>query len=201
MSPRVVDKISKRQAILSKAMQVFAKRGFYDFKMIDIARAAGVGKGTLYEYFRSKTELIDGCTQLFMSDYLQYLDTRLKANRDPRHQILELIHGTFDFFAQQPERLELIFDFWVFSYRAGRDPGKIVDPEKSYEPIIKRVAGITKRGIAQGYFRKLNPVIVASMLLAMLDGLLFQSAMGLIRIDDKKLARNVSQAFLEGIQV
>lgn len=43
-----------RDAIVSAAERVFARSGFYETKMAEIAREAGVGVGTLYNYFESK---------------------------------------------------------------------------------------------------------------------------------------------------
>ena len=58
MTPRIVDREAKRKQILGAAMTVFARKGINDFRMIEIAEAANMGKGTLYEYFPSKDELI-----------------------------------------------------------------------------------------------------------------------------------------------
>ena len=50
-------KARKRGAIVEAAAERFAVAGYAGTSMVDIARAAGVGKGTLYEYFKSKEEL------------------------------------------------------------------------------------------------------------------------------------------------
>ncbi|MDH7498134.1 MAG: helix-turn-helix domain-containing protein, partial [Syntrophomonadaceae bacterium] len=47
----------KRQLILEAAARVFSQRGYHQAKVEEIAAAAGVGKGTVYEYFDSKLEL------------------------------------------------------------------------------------------------------------------------------------------------
>ncbi len=68
MTPRTTDKKNKRDQILRAALGVFAERGVHDFKMIDIARSLGMGKGTLYEYFPSKEAVITGSLELFSED-------------------------------------------------------------------------------------------------------------------------------------
>lgn len=50
-------KASKRELILEAAIKSFLDRNFTQVKMEEIAETAGVGKGTIYEYFRSKEEL------------------------------------------------------------------------------------------------------------------------------------------------
>ncbi|WP_165445413.1 TetR/AcrR family transcriptional regulator [Bacilliculturomica massiliensis] len=49
----------KRERILEAAFHLFMTKGLSDTKMIDIAVEAGVGKGTIYEYFSSKDELFE----------------------------------------------------------------------------------------------------------------------------------------------
>jgi AcrR family transcriptional regulator len=54
------DDNAKRRQILDGARQVFLDRGFDGASMGDIAKAAGVSKGTLYVYFKDKDDLFDG---------------------------------------------------------------------------------------------------------------------------------------------
>ncbi|MBS0245559.1 MAG: TetR/AcrR family transcriptional regulator [Proteobacteria bacterium] len=54
------DDSAKRRQILDGARKVFLDRGFDAASMMDIARAAGVSKGTLYVYFKDKDDLFDG---------------------------------------------------------------------------------------------------------------------------------------------
>ncbi len=48
---------NKKQDILHAAGQVFSRKGYASTKIIEVAEAASVGKGTIYEYFPSKEEL------------------------------------------------------------------------------------------------------------------------------------------------
>jgi AcrR family transcriptional regulator len=52
-------KAERRQAILDAALEVFAAQGFAAARLEDVARQAGVAKGTLYLYFRDKEELFE----------------------------------------------------------------------------------------------------------------------------------------------
>src|SRR5690349_22290054 len=48
----------KRDAILRAAIRTFARNGFFNAQVADVARAAGVAAGTVYLYFRSKDDLL-----------------------------------------------------------------------------------------------------------------------------------------------
>ncbi len=49
MPPKKIDKNAKKKQIIQAAMQVFSEKSVVNTKMIDIAKAAGIGKGTIYE--------------------------------------------------------------------------------------------------------------------------------------------------------
>ncbi|MDF2949214.1 MAG: transcriptional regulator, TetR family [Sedimentibacter sp.] len=55
----MAEKLQKRSDILTSARALFKENGFHNTKMEDIAQRAGVGKGTLYEYFKNKQEIFD----------------------------------------------------------------------------------------------------------------------------------------------
>jgi len=52
---------SKRAAVIAAATAAFGREGFANARIGDIADAAGVGKGTVYEYFASKEDLLLAC--------------------------------------------------------------------------------------------------------------------------------------------
>lgn len=55
----MAEKNQKRKDILTSAKTLFNEKGFHNTKMEEIATNAGVGKGTLYEYFISKQDIFD----------------------------------------------------------------------------------------------------------------------------------------------
>ncbi|MGD0418755.1 MAG: TetR/AcrR family transcriptional regulator [Xanthobacteraceae bacterium] len=61
--PLTDDDSAKRRQILEGARAVFLAQGFDAASMNDIARAAGVSKGTLYVYFKHKQELFDAIVE------------------------------------------------------------------------------------------------------------------------------------------
>lgn len=55
----MVEKNQKKKDILKSAKTLFNEKGFHNTKMEEIAVKAGVGKGTLYEYFNNKQDIFD----------------------------------------------------------------------------------------------------------------------------------------------
>lgn len=69
----------KRRRILSAALDCFEERGFAATRMEDIARSAGVAKGTIYNYFKGKEELLHALAEGIARDHARPLREALRA--------------------------------------------------------------------------------------------------------------------------
>src|SRR5580704_1088375 len=75
----VNDGSAKRRQIMDGARQVFLSAGFDGASMNDVARAAGVSKGTLYAYFNSKDELFEA---IIRGEFAQSAERLCKFRRE-----------------------------------------------------------------------------------------------------------------------
>lgn len=55
--PKIVDYETKKQEIIEKAKEVFAKRGYYNTNLSHISSRCGMGRTTIYQYFKNKDEI------------------------------------------------------------------------------------------------------------------------------------------------
>src|SRR3954462_3521583 len=60
----------KRRAILRAAIKVFARKGYFNSKVADIAGEAGIADGTVYLYFKSKDEILHSIFDRAMSKFI-----------------------------------------------------------------------------------------------------------------------------------
>lgn len=60
----------KREAILRAATSVFAEKGFFNSKVADIAKAAGVADGTVYLYFKNKDDVLHSIFDRAMDEFI-----------------------------------------------------------------------------------------------------------------------------------
>jgi len=77
--------------ILESARKVFAKKGFADATMDEIAGAAGVAKGTLYLYFESKRDVYLKTLQRGSAELLGQVKANMRAADDVRAKMRALI--------------------------------------------------------------------------------------------------------------
>lgn len=110
--PKIVDKDKKRQDIVEASVQVFKCKGYHGTRIIDIAREAGMGKGTIYEYFSSKDEIILGVFEELFLDYEQLLYNRVKSDRASIEEIVSSVAGAFDDLDDCGELIPVYFELW-----------------------------------------------------------------------------------------
>ncbi|WP_313346552.1 TetR/AcrR family transcriptional regulator [Sedimentibacter sp.] len=98
------EKNIKRNEILDSARFLFKENGFHKTKMEDIALRAGVGKGTLYEYFSSKQEIFDeACVEYVKSihDHVQEISELDVSFKD---KLISLFQGKENAFEEDFEK-------------------------------------------------------------------------------------------------
>src|SRR5262245_23712339 len=95
---RKVAPAARKQAILDAALDVFAERGFEAARLDDVAKRAGVAKGTLYLYFRDKEALFEALVRGAVSPIIEAVSQMASAPDVPTHAVLETF---FDLFQSQ----------------------------------------------------------------------------------------------------
>jgi TetR/AcrR family transcriptional regulator, fatty acid metabolism regulator protein len=103
----------KRSAILDAALRVFAKHGYASARVSDIASEAGVGKGTVYLYFKSKEDLLMGVFEARVGEILSMIDELAVSGVSPREGLRTFFDAALDLVASNVEMLDL-FEQRVF---------------------------------------------------------------------------------------
>jgi AcrR family transcriptional regulator len=200
MSPKIIDKVVKKQGILRAAMKVFARKGVANTKMADVAEAAGIGKGTIYEYFKSKEEIFADAFGHFMEQVDAKMAKRLFKVYDPLEKLAALVDGWIEVMKDTSiDFMEIMMDFWAEGVRHGEQK-PVVDLRKMYLEYRQMVKEILEEGIAKECIRPVNTTLAASILIGSLDGLLLQWIMDhdLFRLDE--VAEALKTTFLDGLR-
>lgn len=169
--PKIIDKAEKKQHIIQAALATFAKKGVNNTKMIDIAKAAGVGKGTIYDYFRSKDAIFLEAFNHFNEEMKAEIGKRMFLLTDPKEKLITFIETSFEMWQQFSDFAEIMFDFWAEGIRERYEH---IDLKRIYDDYGAYLAAILKEGVQSGVFRKMNAKMVASFVVGGMDGLALQ---------------------------
>jgi TetR/AcrR family fatty acid metabolism transcriptional regulator len=98
----------KRRMILDAAVIAFAKRGFHQCRVSDIADEANVAYGLVYHYFRSKDEVLD---TLFLERWnilLEFISETGRQTIAPRDKLHAIAAAIIDFYRYDPALMKVI---------------------------------------------------------------------------------------------
>ena len=189
----------KREQIIQAATKVFARDGLDKGRIDDIAREAGIGKGTVYEYFRSKEELFEAIVEGVVQQSIQIMDSIIQAEGSPRSRMERFLHDMLDVMAQYDDEIILMTEIWAQGARGQWHGGGSALVEM-YHQLHAKVKSILKEGIDAGEFREMNLDGVASLLLAFGDGLMWQYILFPQKDRFERLKEEAIRSFIRGIE-
>jgi AcrR family transcriptional regulator len=105
-TPDPEEKKHKAQRILFAAKTVFAEKGYNKATMVEVANAAGVAEGTIYEYFKNKEDLLFSIPQERFTQYREWLQTTFHSD-SPVIGLRRMIWYHFGFFLSDRKLLEI----------------------------------------------------------------------------------------------
>lgn len=79
--------VDKREAILRAATKVFARRGYFNSKVADVAKEAGIADGTVYLYFKSKDEILHSIFDRAMAEFIAEGKKELAEIENPQDKL------------------------------------------------------------------------------------------------------------------
>ncbi len=107
MKAKISEKYSR---IIEAGVNVFTRKGFYKATVEEVAREAGVGKGTVYTYFQNKEALFEAIIEEGIKEMARVVEETRNPQDDPRRQLKKAIFSILDFFSKHR-------DFCIFLVR------------------------------------------------------------------------------------
>jgi AcrR family transcriptional regulator len=157
-------KQARPSEILDAALKVFAENGFAGARMDDIARRAGVTKGTIYLYFENKEAVFKTLVRDSIGATLSTVTENARNFEGPVRPLLRFALGQMVQLLTTSDRVVLpkiiIAESGNFPELARFYRSEIVDKG------LALLKSVIQRGIAQGEFRALPPQHVARLCIA-----------------------------------
>src|SRR3981081_1056566 len=152
-----------RASILRAALAEFAEHGIAGARTDTIAREARVNKALLYYYFKDKETLYGAVLDNAFSGLKTTVFGVLDSDLPPREKIMAYVGTYFDFIASNQVYPKLM-QREMMRAREGHSPHIEKLVKNYFQPIFARVSELLRKGIAEGEFRKIDPVhFIASM--------------------------------------
>lgn len=170
MSPRPDVSEERKNQILEAAIAVFARLGFQQTRMDDIAGQAGLSKGALYLYYKSKDAIIGALLKYFFNQELKHLQDFVAIERpEPVAEQLLLLTRQLSAAMKWMERLmPIAFEFYAL---AGRDREVRQFLNEYFITYRRDLARLVERGVAHGEFRAIDTNAIAVTLTALFEGM------------------------------
>ena len=185
----------KPHQIIEAAVRVFARKGYFNSRVSDVAREAGIAAGTIYLYFKTKEDILTTLFREKMAEFVSALWKAMADQPDAEAKVRRLVHLHFDLLERNPELAEVV----QVELRQGQKFFRGASSQEigSYFALI---ASVLEEGVAAGRFRADLPVKVATkMLFGAMDQMATSWVLGKREYRLVDTAGAVADLFLQGV--
>ncbi|MGH9366605.1 MAG: TetR/AcrR family transcriptional regulator [Thermoanaerobaculia bacterium] len=155
----------KQEEILEAASRVFAAKDFHEVLIDEIAEVGGIGKGTVYRYFRTKEDLYFATILRGLDRLDGALSAALPKEASPARRLGRIAREIISFFWHQRSLLMLL-------YRDERNlRARRRGLRERHDRLVRLVQEAIVEGIERREFRGVDPYTAAEMFLGMIRGI------------------------------
>jgi AcrR family transcriptional regulator len=199
--PIDVVKKEKEKRILESAAALFAQKGYAGASIAEIAVKAGVGKGTVYEYFKNKEDLFFAVFQWFMQKTGTAATVSVSALGGSATQRLTVLNESMmRLWDELKDVFTLVMEFWSASSSSQLRKRFRQAFKQAYQEFRAIVSAIIHDGIQRGEYRAdIDPEAVAAALVGTWDALLLQAWFD-SSFDPLKIANRFLPVVIDGLR-
>jgi TetR/AcrR family transcriptional regulator, fatty acid metabolism regulator protein len=185
----------KYEAILRAAIKVFAGSGFFNSKVADVAREAGVADGTVYLYFKNKDDILVSIFNYYMEEALAAGKASLAETDDPVEKLRRIVRTHLERLGRD-RNLAVVFQVEL------RSSTKFMEQFSATKvaEYLDMIRSVVEEGQKRGVFRpELNTKIVSKVLFGALDEMATNWVLSPKRYSLSSTAEPVLDVFLNGL--
>lgn len=186
----------RKSQIIDASIDVFAKRGFQNTRMDDIANKAKLAKGTLYLYFKNKDEIIQHVLASMVENELTEIKNLQHADLPAKDKLLRAVDLAINDFKKFEPILPLFFEFYAYALRSKsirKFLGTFLDA------YLDALIPIIEDGIANGELKDVDPESAAISIGTIFEGTIILMIYDPKRIDLDKHMHFSAKILLEGL--
>jgi len=159
--------VTKRKKILEAAATVFSQKGFHQAKMDEIAKQAGVPKGTLYYNFSGKSKLFAATVTEGMEKIIGQVEKELESDLPFKEHLRKLIRSNLFLYLKYSDLSKIVFN----ELTSGIDNDVLEEIEKVRLRYIDFVSDLLRQGQERGYLKEIDTRLAAVGIVGFLDNL------------------------------
>jgi AcrR family transcriptional regulator len=156
----------KAKQILKTAETLFAQGRYHEVTLDDICAKAGIGKGTVYRYFKDKEDLFWQVILSGLDELVESVKDVGSVESDPGSGLRSVVTCIFEFYEKRAGLFGLM---WSQQFRGSEGKRRVRrEWRKRDEAMVGVVAGFITQGMdAKLYATELTPQVAARLLLGM----------------------------------
>ncbi len=187
---------ARKEQILKAAEKVFAKKGFHEATISEVAREAGLSDATIYEYFSTKEELLFSIPRETTRRGMERMEGYLKVIRGAGNRIRTIIYHYLLFYQSEPDYASVV----MLVLKSNR---KFLETE-AYQIIregFRGILSVIEEGIDSGEFRPdTDPYLVRQMILGAIEHIVIRWLLLGKPKDILQYADPITDMIIDGIQ-
>jgi AcrR family transcriptional regulator len=199
--PKIVDKEQKRIEIARKTMPLLAKYGFESTPIRKITAEAGIGKGTFYEYFTDKEDLLNEIIRLVIEDWARWVIKKIGITDDPLKVLFSLLKDGTDLDTSMEQNMIIYVDLWRWAV-SYRESDEFIPRFRHYLTDAKNaVTGIIEDARNKGLIKmEVDPSAMASVWIALIDGMCLHYMILKPEYNVDKICQSFFEELMNGIK-
>lgn len=182
----------KRKRILGSSLELFVKKGFHGAPTAQIARNADVSNGTLFHYFRTKVELVQGLYQHIRSEQFEAIVEGIEVEGDPREQLHRIWKQSIKWAYTNREKYTFLHQYKHSPYKK--------KSKKEAEQFKKDFALIVERGVQQKQLRYMPADYVYEITMAHILGMMEYLDANPVKYRTPEFMKQSFEWFLQGLE-
>lgn len=196
MSSRMKEKFNQRnELILQKAEKLIKAKSYQNIKMIDIAEALDIAKGTLYLHFKSKESLVFSIVKPKIVQFLKSVEAISCCDKTAKYKVINIIREGYK------------SDFFEFVLASFPDMGAVFSEDHNKElcsiqqKIIECFKHVIEEGMESKHFDSKTPInFLALQLMQLFDPLVYNSLVNKGDISHEDFVEFSTVYFLKAIK-
>jgi AcrR family transcriptional regulator len=164
------EQLRRRREIFEASVHLFLEKGFHETSMREIAIAAGVGKSTLYDYFKSKDEILVSHFEGEIQKITEAAQEIITQNSSISEKLKKIMRMHLGYLVDNKQT------FLKLSLEAQRLSSESQDHiQKNRHAYQDMLRTLIEEGIRRGEFRSTNPLFAARSVFSLLSIAVFTS--------------------------